>query len=90
MYHLMSVSVHVMIISMKGERRAMRYDTTARMYMYFYRNSPKSEMPKEKTYNTRYSLVVTDPTTNPALPGLTMGEQTGPRILHELWSYVIV
>ncbi len=31
-------------------------------------------------YNTRYSLVVTDPTTNPALTGLTKGERTGSRI----------
>jgi hypothetical protein len=41
------------------------------------------------TYNTGDSLVVTDPTTNPALRSLTMGERTGPRILYELWSYVI-
>jgi hypothetical protein len=52
--------------------------------------SKKGKDQKEKTYNTRYSLVVTDPTTNPALRGLTMGERTGPRILHELWSYVEV
>jgi hypothetical protein len=44
---------------------------------------------KLKTYNTGDSLVVTDPTTNPALRGLTLGERTGPRILHELWSYVL-
>jgi hypothetical protein len=30
-----------------------------------------------KTYNTSDSLVVTDPTTNLALFGLSMGEQTG-------------
>ncbi len=29
------------------------------------------------TYNTRYSLVVTDPTTDLALTGLTKGERTG-------------
>jgi hypothetical protein len=29
------------------------------------------------------SLVVTDPTTNPALRSLTMGEQTGSRIFYE-------
>ncbi len=44
----------------------------------------------EKTYNTGYSLVVTDPTTNPALIGLTRGERTGPRILQWVWSYVVV
>ncbi|KAK1977704.1 hypothetical protein LZ30DRAFT_600699, partial [Colletotrichum cereale] len=41
-----------------------------------------------KTYNTRYSLVVTDPTTNPALTGLSMGERTGSRVLQWVWSYV--
>jgi hypothetical protein len=35
------------------------------------------------------SLVVTDPTTNPALRSLTMGERTGSRIFYELWSYVL-
>ncbi|KAK2052170.1 hypothetical protein LY76DRAFT_527216, partial [Colletotrichum caudatum] len=43
---------------------------------------------KNKTYNTRYSLVVTDPTTNPALTGLSMGERTGSRVLQWVWSYV--
>ncbi|CAG1988351.1 unnamed protein product [Fusarium graminearum] len=36
------------------------------------------------------SLVVTDPTTNPPVSGLTMGERTGSRIFHYLWSYVLV
>jgi hypothetical protein len=35
------------------------------------------------------SLVVTDPTTNPPVSGLTMGERTGSRIFHYLWSYVL-
>ena len=34
----------------------------------------------KKTYNSGYSLVVTDPTTNPPLSGLTLGERTGSRI----------
>ncbi|KAK2062052.1 hypothetical protein LY76DRAFT_506685, partial [Colletotrichum caudatum] len=42
----------------------------------------------KRTYNTRYSLVVTDPTTNPALIGLSMGERTGSRVLQWVWSYV--
>ncbi|KAK1948822.1 hypothetical protein LY78DRAFT_595115, partial [Colletotrichum sublineola] len=42
-----------------------------------------------KTYNARYSLVVTDPTTNPALTGLSTGERTGSRVLQWVWSYVI-
>ncbi|OTA87893.1 hypothetical protein M434DRAFT_55363, partial [Hypoxylon sp. CO27-5] len=43
---------------------------------------------KTKTYNTRDSLVVTDPTTNLAVSGLSKGEQTGPRAFQILWSYV--
>jgi hypothetical protein len=43
---------------------------------------------KEKTYNTGDSLVVTHPTTGPALACLTMGERTGSRIFRWLWSYV--
>ena len=42
----------------------------------------------KKTYNSGDSLVVTDPTTNPPVSGLTMGERTGSRIFHYLWSYV--
>jgi hypothetical protein len=43
---------------------------------------------EQRTYNTGHSLVVTDPTTTPALIGLTMGERTGSRILQWVWSYV--
>ncbi|KAI0021430.1 hypothetical protein F4780DRAFT_290493 [Xylariomycetidae sp. FL0641] len=49
-------------------------------------DSPKI---KKSTYNTGDSLVVTDPTTDPAVSGLSMGERTGPRVLQILWSYVI-
>ncbi|PTB38221.1 hypothetical protein M441DRAFT_108738, partial [Trichoderma asperellum CBS 433.97] len=45
---------------------------------------------KVKTYNSRCSLMVTHSTTNLPVSGLSMGEQTGPRILHYLWSYVIM
>ncbi|KHE78411.1 hypothetical protein GE21DRAFT_1223435, partial [Neurospora crassa] len=41
------------------------------------------------TYNTRDSLVVTDPTTSLALTGLSMGERTGSRVFQWVWSYVI-
>ncbi|EGZ70399.1 hypothetical protein NEUTE2DRAFT_67071, partial [Neurospora tetrasperma FGSC 2509] len=44
----------------------------------------------KKTYNTRDSLVVTDPTTSLALTGLSMGERTGSRVFQRVWSYVIV
>ena len=43
---------------------------------------------RTKTYNTGDSLVVTDPTTNPAISGLSMGERTGSRAFQILWSYV--
>ena len=43
---------------------------------------------KKKTYNSRYSLVVTDPTTNQPLGSLTRGERTGSRVFYQVWSYV--
>ncbi|PTB37530.1 hypothetical protein M441DRAFT_199905 [Trichoderma asperellum CBS 433.97] len=42
----------------------------------------------KKTYNSRCSLMVTHSTTNLPLIGLTLGEQTGSRILQWIWSYV--
>ena len=36
----------------------------------------------KKTYNSRYSLVVTDPTTNQPLSSLTRGERTGSRVFY--------
>ncbi|PTB35217.1 hypothetical protein M441DRAFT_112534, partial [Trichoderma asperellum CBS 433.97] len=44
---------------------------------------------QNKTYNSRCSPVVTHLTTNLPVNGLSMGEQTGPRIFHYLWSYVL-
>ncbi|KAK1965738.1 hypothetical protein LY78DRAFT_711944 [Colletotrichum sublineola] len=46
-------------------------------------------MGEQKTYNTGYSLIVTDSTTNPALIGLSMGERTGSRVFQWVWSYVL-
>ncbi|EHK17786.1 uncharacterized protein TRIVIDRAFT_160782, partial [Trichoderma virens Gv29-8] len=46
------------------------------------------EKQKKKTYNSRCSLMVTHSTTNLPVKGLSMGEQTGPRIFLYLWSYV--
>jgi hypothetical protein len=43
---------------------------------------------QNKTYNTRDSPVVTHPSTNLAITGLSMGERTGSRVLQCLWSYV--
>jgi hypothetical protein len=43
-----------------------------------------------KTYNSRYSLVVTHLTTNPPVSCLMSAERTGSNILMILWSYVIV
>jgi hypothetical protein len=56
-----------------------------------YTAAKKKDRPETqtaKTYNSGDSLVVTDPTTNPPVSGLTMGERTGSRIFHYLWSYV--
>ena len=54
------------------------------------KNTTKKNPPQKKTYNTGYSLVVTDPTTDPALPGLSEGERTGSRVFLEVWSYVLL
>jgi hypothetical protein len=42
-----------------------------------------------KTYNSGYSLVVTDPTTNPPISSLSTAERTGCPFLLNLWSYVL-
>ena len=42
----------------------------------------------KKTYNTRDSPVVTDPSTSLALTCLSMGERTGSRVFKWIWSYV--
>ena len=53
------------------------------------RRSQNKEAPRKKdTYNTRDSLVVTDPTTSLALTGLSMGERTGSRVFQWVWLYV--
>ncbi|PTB47656.1 hypothetical protein M431DRAFT_45248, partial [Trichoderma harzianum CBS 226.95] len=44
---------------------------------------------REDTYNSRCSLMVTHLTTNLPVRDLSMGEQTRPRILLYLWSYVL-
>jgi hypothetical protein len=41
---------------------------------------------RTKTINSRYSLVVTHPTTNLPARGLSTTEQTGSSVLHVLWS----
>jgi hypothetical protein len=43
----------------------------------------------KKTYSTRHSLVVTDPTTTRALTSLTRGERTGSRAFLWVWPYVL-
>ena len=50
----------------------------------------QKEKTKAKTYNSRYSLVVTHPTTNLPIQGLSSGERTGSSVLLVLWSYVKV
>ena len=43
---------------------------------------------RQKTYNSRDSLVVTHPTTNRPACGLSTAERTGSPVSHTLWSYV--
>ncbi|KAK0616040.1 hypothetical protein B0T17DRAFT_497251 [Bombardia bombarda] len=50
----------------------------------------KGAKSSKNTYNTRDSLVVTDPTTSLALTCLSRAERTGCRVLKWVWSYVIV
>ena len=50
--------------------------------------SPKEKVLEKsaKTINSRYSLVVTHPTTNRPAHGLRMAERTGSPVFHVLWS----
>jgi hypothetical protein len=41
---------------------------------------------RSKTINSRYSLVVTHPTTNRPAHGLSTAERTGSPVFHVLWS----
>ena len=52
-------------------------------------HNTQNKFKKKKTYNSRCSLVVTDPTTDLPLISLSMGERTGSRIFLWLWSYVL-
>ncbi|AEO64050.1 uncharacterized protein THITE_2042926, partial [Thermothielavioides terrestris NRRL 8126] len=49
----------------------------------------RKEEKRAKTYSTGDSLVVTDPTTNPAVGSLSRGERTGSRVFYHLWPYVV-
>jgi hypothetical protein len=44
------------------------------------------DVKKSKTINSRYSLVVTHPTTNLPAHGLSTAERTGSPVFHVLWS----
>ena len=44
----------------------------------------KKKQEEKKTYNTRDSLVITDPTTRLAIGSLSMGERTGSRVFYHL------
>ena len=48
--------------------------------------SAATEIQKIKTINSRYSLVVTDPTTNLSLIGLSTGDRTGTPVFRKVWS----
>jgi hypothetical protein len=46
--------------------------------------------PGSKTINSRYSLVVTHPTTNRPAHGLSTAERTGSPVFHVLWSIAYI
>jgi hypothetical protein len=69
-----------------GARLKIRFTIAAKLRI-FRPTSPTKKCPK-KTYNSRYSLVVTHPTTNLPIYSLNMGERTGSLVLCSLWSYV--
>ena len=71
------------------KRMTTTMDSDNRLEIHCIINMRRQKETKE-TYNTGDSLVVTDPTTNPALRSLTKGERTGSRVFYELWSYVTV
>jgi hypothetical protein len=48
----------------------------------------RSQKKYKKTYNSRYSLVVTHLTTNPPVRCLNRAERTGSLVFNVLWSYV--
>ena len=72
----------------EGDGEYCRYVST--YVCFFGRENTKKYRQQKKTYNTGDSLVVTDPTTNPALSGLTRGERTGSRAFQMVWSYVMI
>jgi hypothetical protein len=49
-------------------------------------NQKQQNSKTAKTINSRYSLVVTQPTTDWPAHGLSMAEQTGSPDFHVLWS----
>jgi hypothetical protein len=64
---------------------------TTKLTALFYKTEQNNRVKlQNKTYNTRDSPVVTHPSTNLVIIGLSMGERTGSRVLRCLWSYVTV
>ena len=62
---------------------------TQTLYMRFRVRERQLKIEKQtKTYNSRYSLVVTHLTTNLPVSCLYMAERTGSLDLKILWSYV--
>jgi hypothetical protein len=51
-----------------------------------YPFNPKQKRQNNKTINSQYSLVVTHPTTNRPVHGLSTAERTGRPVFHVLWS----
>jgi hypothetical protein len=68
-------------------KKSSRTMTLANVHIFPQMNTKTAK--KTKTYNSGYSLVVTDPTTNPPIWSLCMAERTGCPVLSNLWSYVL-
>ena len=76
-----TVKTKTMIVSYPNMMRRTHLDVSV--------PSQSGRKGQKETYNTRDSLVVTDPTTSLAIGGLSMGERTGSRVFHYLWPYVL-
>lgn len=74
--------------SMNPERHISTGTETGLAVGHVWKKDRGQKKKERKTYNSQYSLVVTDLTTNWPLLSLSMGERTGSRVLWELWSYV--
>ena len=58
-------------------------------HTHTHKHSKKKKKIDECTCNSGYSLVVTDPTTDPPHCSLCMADRTGCPVLYKVWSHVV-